>query len=219
MNGKPARIGQPLEGTEKVFVDGRRIRLGATAAAGGHRHIAYYKRAGEVTGRVEDGDGRSVFDALQAPPRGRWINVGRLDVSTQGLLLLTTDGELAHRLMHPRYEITREYAVRLLGEPTKEQLTRLSEGVELEDGPARFQSIERRGGSGSNVWYHVTLAEGRNREVRRLFEAVGLTVSRLLRVRYGPVRLGRLRRGASRILTRGEVGALYESVGLARPEA
>lgn len=136
-------------------------------------------------------------------------------MSTSGLLLFTTDGELAHRLMHPSYEITREYAVRLIGEPTVEQLDRLVAGVELEDGPARFETIERGGGSGgTNVWYHVTLAEGRNREVRRLFESVGLQVSRLIRVRYGPIQLGRLRRGTSRALTRAEADALYEAVNL-----
>lgn len=215
VNGRPARIGQPLKGNENVLVDGRRVRIDATAA-GAHSHIAYYKRAGELTARSDPDGTRTVFDALKAPPRGRWINVGRLDVATSGLLLLTTDGELAHRLMHPSYEITREYAVRLNGEPTEEQLATLRAGVELEDGPAQFGSIERRGGSGgANVWYHVTLGEGRNREVRRLFEAVGLPVSRLIRVRYGPVELGRLHRGASRVLTRSEVNALYDAVGLA----
>src|SRR5690606_18065109 len=114
------------------------------------------------------------------------------------LMLLTTDGELAHRLMHSRYEISREYAVRLLGTPTEAQWPQLTNGVELEDGPARFESIEARGGSGVNAWFHVTLKEGRNREVRRIFEALNLTVSRLLRVRYGPVELGKLQRARSR---------------------
>lgn len=217
VNGRPAVIGQALEGTENVVVNGRRIRLEVTAE-GAHSHIAYYKRAGELTARSDPDGTRTVFDALRAPPRGRWINVGRLDVSTSGLLLLTTDGELAHRLMHPSYEITREYAVRLNGEPTEDQLAALRAGIELEDGAAHFDSIERRGGSGgANVWYHVTLAEGRNREVRRLFEAVELPVSRLIRVRYGPIELGRLHRGASRALTRAEVNALYGAVGLHAP--
>lgn len=214
VDGRPAKLGQPLGGDERVLVDGRRVRLERTAAAGGHSHVAYYKQAGELTARDDAAGGRSVFDALDAPPRGRWINVGRLDVGTSGLLLFTTDGELAHRLMHPSYEVSREYAVRLVGEPTAEQLGSLTEGVELDDGPARFDSVERRGGTGTNVWYHVTLAEGRNREVRRLFEAIGLQVSRLIRVRYGPVQLGRLRRGTSRALTRAETAALYEAVNL-----
>lgn len=198
-------------------IDGRRIRLEAVPEPGEHSHIAYYKRAGEVTARTDDaGERRTVFAALKRPPRGRWINVGRLDINTSGLLLFTTDGELAHRLMHPSYEITREYAVRLHGEPSDAQLERLSTGVELDDGPAHFDTIERRGGSGANVWYHVTLAEGRNREVRRLFEAVELPVSRLIRVRYGPVELGRLHRGARRALQPAEVAALYAAVGLER---
>lgn len=116
--------------------------------------------------------------------------------------------------MHPSHAVTREYAVRLIGEPTPEQLAEARAGVDLEDGPARFDSIERRGGTGANVWYHVTLAEGRNREVRRLLAAVGLEVSRLIRVRYGPIRLGQLHRGASRALTAGEEKALYAAVGL-----
>jgi 23S rRNA pseudouridine2605 synthase len=149
--------------------------------------------------------------------RGRWIGVGRLDMSTSGLLLFTTDGELAHRLMHPSYEIEREYAVRLLGDPTEQQLRPLVEGVLLEDGLAKVVGIEARGGTGSNVWYHVVLREGRNREVRRLFDAVGLAVSRLIRVRYGPVALGQLRRGETRQLTRAEIAALYGAVGLPVP--
>jgi 23S rRNA pseudouridine2605 synthase len=150
--------------------------------------------------------------------QGRWVSVGRLDMNTSGLLLLTTDGALAHRLMHPRYEVSREYAVRLLGEPSEEQWRQLTSGVQLEDGTARFEHVEARGGQGVNTWFHVTLKEGRNREVRRMFEALNLTVSRLLRVRYGPVELGRLKRGTSRLLTDAEIDALYAAVDLARPQ-
>jgi 23S rRNA pseudouridine2605 synthase len=197
-------------------VHGRRVKL---TPGREHRqsYLAYYKPAGQLSTRQDPEQRDTVFEALPAPMRGRWIGVGRLDMSTSGLLLFTTDGELAHRLMHPSYEIEREYAVRLLGDPTEQQLRPLVEGVLLEDGLAKVVGIEARGGTGSNVWYHVVLREGRNREVRRLFDAVGLAVSRLIRVRYGPVALGQLRRGETRQLTRAEIAALYGAVGLPVP--
>jgi 23S rRNA pseudouridine2605 synthase len=140
--------------------------------------------------------------------------VGRLDINTSGLLVLTSDGELAHRLMHPSYEIPRAYAVRLLGELTEEQRRQLLEGIALDDGMARFSEVRTEGGSGANIWYRVTLHEGRNREVRRIFEALGIAVSRLIRVAYGPIELGRMRRGESRPLGPQEVMALYAAVAL-----
>jgi len=215
VDGRRAELGDRIDGTERIVVNGRPVRLKRRATA--HAHIAYHKPAGEVTTR-QDPEGRpTIFERLPPAPRGRWINVGRLDLSTSGLLLLTTDGELAHRLMHPRYEITREYAVRLLGAPTASQLETLLRGVQLDDGPARFDTLDVRGGSGRNSWLHVTLREGRNREVRRMFQALGLPVSRLIRVRYGPVQLGRMLRGRSRALTDGEVAALYAAVELEPP--
>ena len=219
VDGRPATIGQQLTGREKVAFDGRQIKLARPHATPRHSHAAYYKPVGEITSREDPEGRRTVFDSLPKPAQGRWINVGRLDVSTSGLLVLTTDGALAHRLMHPRYEIAREYAVRLLGKPDEAQLARLSEGVELEDGPARFDSVELRGGSGANVWVHVTVREGRNREVRRIFDAVGLVVSRLIRVRYGPIELGKMRRGEARKLAAEEAAALYAAVGLPAPAA
>ena len=182
--------------------------------------ILYHKPAGEICSR-DDPDGRpSVFSALPRPPGGRWISVGRLDFNTSGLLLFTTDGELAHRLMHPAQEIEREYAVRVLGTVDLPMLERLIQGVELEDGVARFSAIEESGGSGANRWYHVIIKEGRNREVRRLWESQGVKVSRLTRVRYGPVILERkLRPGKYRSLTFAEQKALYQAAGLKPPKS
>ena len=213
VDGHRASLGDRISGTERILINGRPVRL--KRQLGAHRHIAYYKPAGEVTTRDDPEQRPTIFERLPRPPHGRWISIGRLDLNTSGLLLLTTDGELAHRLMHPRYAVSREYAVRLLGTPTDEQLRSLSEGVVLEDGPAHFESIESRGGTGRNVWLHVTLREGRNREVRRMFDAVGLIVSRLIRVRYGPVQLAKMQRGRMRDLTSGEVASLYEAVGMA----
>jgi 23S rRNA pseudouridine2605 synthase len=156
-----------------------------------------------------------VFESLPKLPRGRWIAIGRLDINTSGLLLFTTDGDLAHRLMHPSFEIEREYAVRVRGELDQEQLARLTSGVELEDGSARFEQIADMGGGRTNSWYHVTLREGRNREVRRLMEAVGATVSRLMRIRYGPINLGRLQQRHCRYLDAAECASLYAAVGKA----
>jgi len=215
VNGRRAQLGDRIEGTERIVVNGRPVRLKRRSTR--HAHLAYHKPAGEVTTRHDPERRPTVFERLPPAPRGRWISVGRLDFNTSGLLLLTTDGELAHRLMHPRYEITREYAVRLLGEPTRAQLETLLRGVQLEDGLAKFDTIDVRGGSGRNTWLHVTLKEGRNREVRRMFQAIGLTVSRLIRVRYGPIELGRIQRGRSRELTEEEVAALYAAVGMEPP--
>ena len=224
VNGKPARLGQKLSGRERVMLDGRRLELAATAH---HRHLMYYKPVGEITSRRDEKGRKTVFNRLPSPGKARWISVGRLDISTQGLLIMTTDGELAHRLMHPSYEVERRYAVRLLGRLTAQQLQQLRQGVELDDGPAHFNSIvEQKSGRGdrdeaSNSWYQVALLEGRNREVRRMFEAVKITVSRLIRVGYGPVVLDRrLVRGRFRPLTPREVELLYESVGLgAKPRS
>jgi 23S rRNA pseudouridine2605 synthase len=219
VNGKPARLGQKVSGRERIAVDGKKVNLksGEQVVAA---TILYHKPAGEICSRDDPDRRPSVFSALPRPPGGRWISVGRLDFNTSGLLLFTTDGELAHRLMHPAQEIEREYAVRLLGTVDLPMLERLIQGVELEDGVARFSAIEESGGSGANRWYHVIIKEGRNREVRRLWESQGVKVSRLTRVRYGPVILERkLRPGKHRSLTFAEQKALYQAAGLKPPKA
>lgn len=217
VDGRTASLGDRVGEQARVTVDGR--PLGRHGLQGPRRRvIAYYKRAGEVTTR-SDPEGRpTVFKRLPPVTKGRWIAVGRLDVDTLGLLLFTTDGELANRLMHPSYELPREYAVRVFGEVTPETIQRLKAGVELDDGEARFESVQLQGQGeeeGANEWYHVVLRRGRRREVRRLWESQGLTVSRLIRVRYGPVALPRgLRRGEYRELSAREVASLAHSVGL-----
>lgn len=214
VDGKTAVPGDRLLGTEKVLVDGRRVRLRAPAASAQRDVLLYHKPAGEVTSK-RDPEGRpTVFDKLPRPVRGRWIAIGRLDISTSGLLLFTTDGELAHRLMHPSYEIEREYAVRIRGQLSDEQLDTLHKGVALDDGMARFDEIDPMRSGKANSWYRVVLREGRNREVRRMFETMGITVSRLIRVRYGPVNLGRMSRGKFRLLESPEQTALYQAVRL-----
>ncbi len=188
VNGAPAQIGMQVGGADQIQVDGRPVRIAQRFT---RRVLAYYKPVGEMTTR-RDPEGRpTVFERLPALRDGRWITVGRLDLNTQGLLLLTNDGELANRLMHPSSQIEREYAVRVLGDVAAEILQRLLEGVPLEDGVARFDEMREAGGDGANHWYHVILREGRNREVRRLWESQGVTVSRLIRVRYGPIALRR----------------------------
>lgn len=209
VNGKPAHVGQRIGPQDRVRVNGRPISL--KFAPRTPRVLLYHKQEGEIVSR-DDPEGRSsVFDKLPRIGGGRWVNVGRLDFNTEGLLIFTSSGELANRLMHPRYELEREYAVRVIGELRAEQVRPLLDGIELDDGKARFSSIIARGGEGTNRWYHVTLNEGRNREVRRLFEAVGVQVSRLIRVRFGPVSLSpRLKRGMSCELTEEDVLALLK---------
>ena len=189
VNGVPAQLGASVNGAEKIGIDGKLIQVRAFGQQ--RRVLAYYKPVGEIASR-HDPEGRTtIFEHLPPLRDGRWIVVGRLDLNTQGLLLITNDGELANRLMHPSSQVEREYAVRVLGEVTPDMLKRLREGVPLEDGLARFDEIREAGGDGANHWYHVVLKEGRNREVRRLWESQGVAVSRLTRVRFGPVTLRR----------------------------
>jgi 23S rRNA pseudouridine2605 synthase len=199
INDRVAALGDRATSTDRICLDGKPLDLGGRAES--VEVLLYNKPVGEVTTR-SDPEGRpTVFDHLPTPRSGRWIVVGRLDVNTSGLLLFTNDGELAHRLMHPSSEIRREYLVRLRGTPSATVLERLRRGVELEDGPANFDRIEADSTDGSHSWLRVSLHEGRNREVRRLFEHEGFEVSRLSRLRYGSVELPRdLRGGAFKAL-------------------
>jgi 23S rRNA pseudouridine2605 synthase len=186
VNGKVAGLGDRVTASDKILVDGKKV-AGQEQDVGAHPILLYNKPLGEICTR-NDPEGRpTVFDHLPLLQHARWVSVGRLDINTTGLLLFTTDGELANRLMHPSAQIEREYAVRVMGEVTQEMLQTMQRGVMLEDGMASFTSIRDAGGEGANHWYHVVLMEGRNREVRRLWEAQGLKVSRLKRVRYGNI--------------------------------
>jgi 23S rRNA pseudouridine2605 synthase len=188
IGGHVARLGDRAGPHDDVRLDGARVPL-APEAPLGHELLLYHKPVGEVTTR-RDPEGRpTVFDGLPPLRHGRWIAVGRLDVNTSGLLLFTTDGELAHRLMHPSSEVEREYRVRVRGQPSAQVIDALSRGVQLEDGWARFERIVRDGHAGSRSGYRVVLKEGRNREVRRMWSAVGCEVSQLVRIRYGPLGL------------------------------
>lgn len=218
VNGKVATVGQGVTEHDVVRLDSRPLRLPFEAEL--PQVLIYHKPEGEIVSQ-DDPEGRaSVFDKLPKIKHGKWIAIGRLDMNTSGLLIFTTSGELANHFMHPRYEVEREYAVRIFGELTEGQMAQLKEGIELEDGPANFDSITPQGGEGANHWYQVILREGRNREVRRLFEAFQLPVSRLMRVRFGPVNLPpRVKRGQMLKLEQKEVVGLLEWAGLPVPKA
>jgi len=194
VNNEPAHIGQRVQFGDHVKVNGKPIRFKVAAPA--PRVIAYHKPAGEVVSHDDPQNRPTVFRKLPKLFQGKWQSVGRLDLNTEGLLLFTSSGELANHLMHPRFGLQREYAVRVLGALSNEEKQKLLDGIELEDGKAQFGSIEDGGGEGANCWYRVTISEGRNREVRRMMEALGHAVSRLIRIRYGAMMLPRgLRRG------------------------
>ena len=218
VNGLPAHIGQRIGPTDQVRINGKPVHRKIQTKP--PRVILYHKPAGEIVSQ-SDPEGRpTVFDRLPKPRQGRWIAVGRLDFNTEGLLLFTTSGELANRLMHPRYGVEREYAVRILGELSQENTSQLKSGIQLDDGQAKFLRLSMGGGDGANRWYHVALTEGRNREVRRMFETVGHTVSRLIRTRYGTFLLPpRLRRGKWEEVEAGGIYNLMKFAGLKVPQA
>jgi 23S rRNA pseudouridine2605 synthase len=212
INGRAASLGDRASQDDQICLDGKVLDLGGRAVT--TEVLLYHKPLGEVTTRSDPEARPTVFEHLPAAPGGRWIVVGRLDVNTSGLLLFTNDGALAHRLMHPSSEIEREYRVRLRGTPSEAVLERLRRGVTLEDGPARFDRIGFESGEGSHSWFRVCLHEGRNREVRRLFEHEGFEVSRLSRIRYGNVLLpGDLRAGALKMLDAAAIAELSRLAG------
>lgn len=225
IDGKVATLGDRVLPTQAVRVDGHPVKLAAETDQI-CRVIAYHKPEGEICSRTDPEGRPTVFDRLPKMRGARWIAIGRLDINTSGLLLFTTDGELANRLMHPKFEVEREYAVRVFGEVTDAMIQKLRTGVELEDGKAAFKKIKASGGEGINKWFNVTLTEGRNREVRRMWESQGAVVNRLIRVRYGDLMLPKhLPAGGYTEYALEEVNYLrkivhldYETETLAKPE-
>ena len=219
VNGKVAQLGDKVQPEDQVLVKGSVIKLKWPDRL--PRIILYYKQEGEIVSR-DDPQGRvSIFDRLPQAASSRWVAIGRLDINTSGLLILTTSGELANRFAHPSFEVEREYAVRVLGELGMDEMRLLtSEGVMLEDGLARVERIHSQGGEGANKWYNVALKEGRNREVRRIFEHFGLTVSRLVRTGFGPIGLpNRLKRGQFYELNAAEVASVMKWADLPLPDS
>lgn len=214
VNGSIAKLGDQVDIGDSLRLDDKPLsakRLWQKP----QQVLLYNKPVGEVCTRKDPEGRRTIFQSLPTPEEGRWVSVGRLDINTSGLIILTTDGELANRLMHPSNEMDREYAVRVLGAVGPEIMQNLRDGVELEDGKAKFNDIQEAGGEGANHWYHVVIQEGRNREVRRLWESQGVKVSRLMRVRYGPIIIpSQLKMGRWMMLEGDDVAALYEEVDL-----
>lgn len=212
IEGKAARLGDRVRRGQRIEVDGKALEAGEAAAT---RCLLYHKPVGEICSRRDPEGRRTVFDRLPRLSSGRWVAVGRLDYNTSGLLIFTTDGELANRLMHPAARIEREYLLRVRGEISDDKLKAMREGVVLDDGPARFTDIQPGAGDGLNRWFYVVLMEGRNREVRRLWESQGLQVSRLKRVRYGELFIpSKVKQGQWLELEGGEVTALYRMASL-----
>lgn len=221
VNGVVATLGVRVAGEDKVQVDGRIVRIASQAEPKMPRILLYHKQEGEIVSRDDPAGRASVFDHLPKLRGQKWIAIGRLDFNTSGLLIFTTSGELANRLMHPRFEVEREYAVRVQGALSPEQMRQMTgPGIVLEDGTVRFDQLSDEGGEGFNHWYRLVIREGRNREVRRTFEALGLPVSRLMRVRFGIINLPpRIKRGMMVELGERESRTVLEWVGLAAGEA
>ncbi len=214
VNGEIAKIGESAGPEDKIAVKGRLI-ANPLKHKTKTRVLIYHKPVGEISSRRDPKHSKTVFDQLPHLKEGRWVQVGRLDINTSGLLIFTNNGELANHLMHPKQQLEREYAVRVHGQVSDEIVSNLLKGVTLDDGFAKFKKVEYRGGEGANAWYHVTLTEGRNREVRRLWQSQGVEVSRLIRIRYGRITMPRsLARGDSHELSDKEVHSFLSSVGM-----
>lgn len=213
VNGMPAKLGDSAGPKDKISVKGKLIAQPTVEEGQLPRILLYHKPVGEISSRRDPHHTKTVFDTLPKLKSGRWIQVGRLDLNTSGLLLFTNEGELANQLMHPKTEVEREYAVRVYGEVSDQAIRNLLKGVPLEEGVARFKSIKYQGGEGTNGWYHVILTEGKNREVRRLWKTQGVEVSRLIRIRYGKLSMPRsLARGQWCELSRAEVAQFMRSL-------
>ena len=216
INGTVASLGSRVHADDRILVDKRPVKLNFEVEL--PRILIYHKPEGEIVSRDDPKARKSVFDELPRVRNAKWIAIGRLDFNTEGLLIFTTHGELANRLMHPSFEVEREYAVRIMGELSQEQMQQMTAGIELDDGMAYFERIAEQGGEGSNRWYKVIIREGRNREIRRMFEAMGMMVSRLIRVRFGMVNLPpRVKRGQMLELESVQVVAILKWVGLPVP--
>lgn len=212
VNGTVSKLGDGASAEDKIIVKGKLINNPLKGQAK-TRILLYHKPVGEISSRKDPKHNKTVFDKLPHLKHSRWVQVGRLDINTSGLLIFTNDGELANRLMHPKFGLEREYAVRVRGQVTQETIDKLLKGVELDDGKAQFKRVEFRGGEGANSWYHVTLTEGRNREVRRLWQSQGVDVSRLIRIRYGKLTMPRfLVRGGFVELSSKEIEAFLGSL-------
>ncbi|WP_028387885.1 23S rRNA pseudouridine(2605) synthase RluB [Legionella fairfieldensis] len=212
VNGKVAQLGDVAGAEDKISVKGRLI-TNPLKMRTKTRVLIYHKPIGEISSRSDPQHSKTVFDKLPYLKQGRWVQVGRLDINTSGLLIFTNDGELANRLMHPKFGLEREYAVRVRGQVSPDSINAMLKGVDLEDGKAQFKRIEFKGGEGSNAWYHVVLTEGRNREVRRLWQSQGVEVSRLIRIRYGRLTMPRsLARGHFKELSEKEVNTFLSSL-------
>lgn len=214
LNGVLASLGDRATPRDKILIDNKPVKFGNTADIQ-TRVIAYHKPVGEISTRKDSEGRKTVFEKLPSIKQQRWISIGRLDINTSGLLLFTNNGMLANKLMHPSSEIEREYAVRIMGKPTNEQLESLKSGIKLDDGTAAFKNIVAKGGEGLNRWFNVVINEGRYREVRRLWKEAGFTVSRLIRVRFGPVLLPRDKRiGSVWDISQRDFKLLHNLVGI-----